>query len=267
MEINIIPKFLDEAVTPVAQSVGNTLSSIWTIAFGGIDIYAQKTHHKRIVELNKFKEELEQKVASIPEENIVEPPLHIIGPTLEASKYYFEDEDLRSMFANLIIASINIDSINKVHPSFVEIIKQLSSLDAKNIALFNTKNVYPIASYRLLQGTNSDHGVVINTHVFLENKEIDDIELQATSISNLNRVGLLSIDYSKYLVAENTYKKFEEHPIFKSFKHTFNDPDSKNTSPFRDFNDIEILKGKVDLTPLGRDFIEICIDSPQNFQQ
>ncbi|PGE34596.1 DUF4393 domain-containing protein, partial [Bacillus cereus] len=84
MEINIIPKFLDEAVIPLAQRAGNTLSSIWTIAFGGIDIYAEKSQLKRVHALNQFKEELEQAVSSIPEENIIEPPLHIVGPSLEA---------------------------------------------------------------------------------------------------------------------------------------------------------------------------------------
>ncbi|WP_412095180.1 Abi-alpha family protein, partial [Bacillus haynesii] len=55
----------------------------------------------------------------MPEENLVEPPLHIIGPTIEASKFYFESDELRSMFSNLIAASIDSETINKTHPAFV----------------------------------------------------------------------------------------------------------------------------------------------------
>lgn len=259
MEINFFPKFLDEAITPIAQSVGNTLSSIWTTVFGGIDIYAQKTQHKRIVALNKFKEELEQKVSSVPEEKLVEPPLHIVGPSIEASKYYFESDELRSMFANLIAASINIDTITKAHPSFVEIIKQLSPLDAKNLALFKSKSTYPIIKYRLILKQDKG-GVDVYTNVFLDNPEVQNITLQASSLSNLNRVGLVDISYSDYLIAQDAYKKFEQLDYYLKMKNVFSSPESAATNGYDNFKDIEITKGKVNLTPLGKDFIFICLD-------
>ncbi|MGH1280463.1 DUF4393 domain-containing protein [Bacillus basilensis] len=185
IEIYLFPKFLDEAVMPVAKKAGSTLSSIWTIAFGGIDIYAEKTQLKRVRSLNQFKDELEQAVSSIPEENIVEPPLHIVGSSLEAAKYYFENDELRKMFANLIAASINSDMASKAHPSFVEIIKQLSPLDAMNLKLFKSNGRFPIVQYVYTKADK--HGSKpFKTNVFLENKKIEDIDLNAASISNLN---------------------------------------------------------------------------------
>ncbi|WP_025148770.1 DUF4393 domain-containing protein [Bacillus sp. H1a] len=258
MEINVIPKFLDEAVTPIAQSVGNTLSSIWTIVFGGIDNYAQKTQHKRVVALNKFKEELEQKTSSVPEENIVEPPLHIVGPSLEASKYYFESDELRTMFANLIAASINRDTIAKAHPSFVEIIKQLSPLDAINLKLFKTTNRYPIVRYDFLN-TNNNGSFPYKTNVFLENAETMDVDLNATSISNLDRLGLVSITYKTYLSDDTFYKKYLDNPFFQKTKQEFEQYNLTLNPASIKFNDVNIRKGIVDITPLGESFIEICI--------
>ncbi|PGC53828.1 DUF4393 domain-containing protein [Bacillus pseudomycoides] len=258
MEINLMPKFLEEALTPVAQRAGNTISSIWTIAFGGIDIYAEKTQLKRVHALNQFKYELEQKVSSIPEENIVEPPLHIVGPSLEASKYYFESDVLRSMFSNLIAASINTETIAKAHPSFVEIIKQLSPLDAMNLKLFKSGNRYPIVQYvyTSVQGIGNQP---FKSNVFLENEEIQDIDLNATSISNLNRLGLVKISYTEQLTTVSRYDKFNNHEFALKSRQKLKDL-ALNSDPLSiNHTDISIRKGVVDITPLGESFIEICI--------
>ncbi|HHT7174555.1 TPA: DUF4393 domain-containing protein [Bacillus cereus] len=257
MEINIIPKFLDEAVTPLAQRAGNTLSSIWTLAFGGIDIYAEKTQLKRVHALNQFKDELEQAVSSIPEENIIEPPLHIVGPSLEASKYYFENDELRKMFSNLIAASINIDDIDKVHPSFVEIIKQLSPLDAMNLKLFKEVFTYPIAEYNYVAKGRTSL-VSFKTNVFLENQEVLDIDLNAASISNLQRLGLVSISYSKKL-QDHDYRNYFENYIYQDSKSRIEEHVLNTDVNSRVFEDIDLVKGTVEITPFGINFTKTCV--------
>jgi Abortive infection alpha len=267
MEINLVPKFLDEAVTPVAQSVGNTLSSVWTMVFGGIDIYAQKVHHKRIVNFNKFKEELEQKVSSIPEEKLVEPPLHMLGPTLEASKFYFENDELRSMFANLLVASLNVDTSSKAHPSFVEIIKQLSPVDALNLQTFKQKDAHPIGNYFFKLTTGSAFRT-FQSNVFIENKEINDINLNSTSITNLDRLGLVSISFDQRLQDENLYQKFFDTDVYnhytgliEAFKVAVTNQNDSFFSmyPLGDVEKVDLRKGMVSLTPYGKNFIEICV--------
>lgn len=257
MEINLFPKFLDEAVMPVAKKAGSTLSSIWTIAFGGIDIYAEKTQLKRVHALNQFKDELEQAVSSIPEENIIEPPLHIVGPSLEASKYYFESDELRTMFAQLIASSINRETTDQVHPSFVEIIKQLSTLDALNLKLFKVKQTYPIGR---IDFTSSDGGSApYKTHVFLENEEVLDIESNATSISNLDRLGLVTISYERHLADITLYEKYKNHPYYQEVTNQLKEHNANLDTSSIQYENTEIMKGLVSLTPLGENFIKICI--------
>src|SRR5690625_5459440 len=94
-EINLFPKFVDEAASPVAKRIGSTLSSVWDIVFGGVDSYAERKDYIRVQKLDNFKQELDEKVNNIPPENLTEPKLHILGPTIEASKYYFENDELR----------------------------------------------------------------------------------------------------------------------------------------------------------------------------
>jgi hypothetical protein len=261
LEINLFPKFLDEAATPVAQSVGKTLSSIWSIVFGGIDSYADKTNFKRGNALNKFKEELEQKVSSVPVEKLIEPPLHIIGPSLDASKFYFESDDLRVMFANLIAASINIDTFSMTHPSFVEIIKQLSPLDAVNLKLFKISDSYPVARYDLIAKDRTYQGYkTIKNNIFLENNDVSDIDINSSSVTNLSRLGLVNFDYEHFLTIDGVYDKFKNTDYFNKINNIYTSGSYINDSFYNIFTRVEIKNGLVILTPFGHNFINICIN-------
>ncbi len=73
--------------------------------------------------------------------------MSIVGPALEASRYYIEEEELRKMFAKLIASSMNKNKseISITHPSFVEIIKQLTPLDAQILDfIINNNQTAPI---------------------------------------------------------------------------------------------------------------------------
>lgn len=133
LEINIIPKFLDEALTPIARESGERLSDIVSLVFTPI-IKAKAVRDKN---LENFLKELDKEVKKIPEDNIQEPPIHIVAPILEdVSKYYCDESYLRSMFVKLIASSMNNNS--RVHPSFTDIIKQLSRYDLALLYYFFT---------------------------------------------------------------------------------------------------------------------------------
>lgn len=257
MEINLVPKFLDEALTPMAQSVGSTLSSVWTMVFGGIDLYSEKINLKRASNLNKFKEDLEQRVSSVPVQNLVEPPLHIIGPTLEASKFYFENDQLRVMFANLIAASINSEFIDKTHPSFVEIIKQLSPLDAQNLLLFKDKSTHPVAEYRIPVGKGYRKYL---TNVFLGNKQVSNLFLVSVSISNLERLGLVDVTYGDKYINESVFDQFYSTDIYNNYQQilTTITPLGSQSEVLPDKKFI-VKKGLVSLTPFGKNFVRVCL--------
>lgn len=123
--MSIIPQFLDEALTPVAKESGERLADIVSLVFTPI-IKAKAIRDKN---LEKFLKELDEEINKIPENRVKEPPLHIVRPALEdVIKYYCDEEYLRKMFARLISSSMDSDNI--VHPSYIDIIKQLSPSDS-----------------------------------------------------------------------------------------------------------------------------------------
>lgn len=125
--MSIIPQFLDSALTPVAQEVGNQLSDIVSLAFTPVMMLKSK----RDIYLEKYVADLKQKVDKISEENLIEPPAHIVGPALEdIGKYYYDVQHVKEMYANLICSSLNKEKVEMIHPSYLQIIKSMSPLEA-----------------------------------------------------------------------------------------------------------------------------------------
>jgi hypothetical protein len=67
----------------------------------------------------------------IPEERRQTPEPEIAVPLMQALTYTAQNETLREMYLNLLANSMDSSMDKNVHPSFVEIIKQMNSLDAK----------------------------------------------------------------------------------------------------------------------------------------
>ena len=230
---------------PVAESTGLTLQNLWDLVFGPFDSFVQKKKLIRQRDFQDFKRNFENQVSSIPEDSLKEPKLSILGPILEASKFYFEEKPLRDMFAALAAASVDERKERYMHPSFPEIIKQMSPLDAENLKLFCSQ--LPVAEYyKEKKGSNVRQTIISN--VFISNKNVSDIELQSQSISSLSRLGLLDVEYEKTVLADRFYWKFYGTDYFISLTRRLNDEGFLSG----------ITRGRARLTPLGKAFTSVC---------
>lgn len=72
-----------------------------------------------------------KRLGNIPSEKRKTPEPEIAVPLIQALSYTAQNETLREMYLNLLANSMNSDMNKDVHPSFVELIKKMSSLDAK----------------------------------------------------------------------------------------------------------------------------------------
>lgn len=249
--INIpdLPPSIDNAIKNITDkpscSIGTTFADLWDLVFGEISYLSEKKKIKYAHKLEIFRRQLEESIDQIPDDKKVEPSIQTTAQALENSKYCIDQDNLRKMFTALISNSMNIDYQKDAHPSFAEILKQMSPLDAEVIKTFKNSSLVglPICRYQL----NENGGY----KTLLENVFIDyftpNLEACSISISSLTRLGLLKVSYDDILLNKEAYKGFIEHPWFILLKGKFPD---KN---------IAIQKGIVSLTPLGRSFTRICI--------
>jgi len=134
-----LPKIIPEKSLEIAainlidhptKQIGTTVGDIWYLIFGSVSYVAEKRRIRYATNLEEYRKLLEVKINKIPEDCLVEPNTQTIAQALENSKYCAEESVLREMFADLITASIDQRKVSKVHPSFAEIINQLSACDA-----------------------------------------------------------------------------------------------------------------------------------------
>ena len=246
MEINIIPKFLDEGVTPVAKECGERLSDIVSLAFTPI-IKAKAVRDKK---LELFLEELDNETKKIPEHNLIEPPLNVVGPALEdVGKYYHDQEYLRKRFAKLIASSMNKECY--VHPSFINIIEQLTSDEAKILNILPKKGRHEPIIDICVEKENADGIFTIyrNCGILGFEAGCDSPEKISFYIDNLKRLELVEVPQDSYLIDEWRYEKIINTDYYNSL---IKNAEKEGTPIYK--------KRMVGLTDYGKCLKEICLE-------
>ncbi|SMB93816.1 conserved hypothetical protein, partial [Hymenobacter roseosalivarius DSM 11622] len=123
----LAPEVYKDLAKPAVQEVGTVagrtakalLSPLRGLLWGWEQI-------EKIVE-----EGVKKRFEKIPEERRKTPDPEIAVPLIQALGYTAQNETLREMYLNLLANSMDKTKEKDVHPSFVELIKQMNSLDAK----------------------------------------------------------------------------------------------------------------------------------------
>lgn len=249
-----VPDSVDSAVKNLTdettKNVGQTFGDLWYLVFGGISHAADKRQMKYAADLEQYRKELSNSINKIPEEKKVEPSLQTTTQALENSKYCVSSSVLRKMFVNLISGNMNSDLEPLSHPSFPEILKQMDEIDAKLLMEFKSNNQFPIANF--LQKTNGETGYKVQfTNAYISNIYKIPLEKCARSLSFLERVGLVKLSYGIYFNDESIYESFKNLDYFKAIEF--------NLKRFYPNKYLDIQKGICEITPLGIDFINLCV--------
>lgn len=234
---------LEKPTKEVGNILGTTLGFLHNTVLYPMqkyNIYAQN-------KLNEYAKELENKIEEIPSEKLVEASVNILGPTMEGLKYNLDEEHIKNMFTNILAADMNIDTKNKVHPSYIETVKQLNAEDAiflQNFMKFKTKSFCSI-ELKLVSNEDKGYSRVGRAYYLHEDADTPIRLLDPIVVDNLSRLNLIDVQYDEYFVNNNKYDLiFEElsKKLTVAEKHS-----------------LEFDKGILKLTDYGKNFVEICI--------
>lgn len=248
-----LPDSIDNAVKNLTdkptQGIGQTLSDVWYLVFGGISQAADKRRMKYVHNLELYEQELSRSISSIPQENLVEANIQVTAQALENSKYCIESEELRKMFVNLISKSMDDRHISNVHPSFAEIIKQMDSTDACILKALYPASSFPVADYIVKFGRLT-YRPLLSSACIISTLAIG-IERVSASISSLNRLGIIGFNRQACITNSELYRPFKENAYYQKLSAEIK---SSNAS-----EEIDIKKYLGFFTPLGENFCEICL--------
>ncbi|GMO62421.1 MAG: hypothetical protein Ta2A_09020 [Treponemataceae bacterium] len=123
----ILPQIYADVAQPAAKEIGSVLGH--TVRASLAPLRGLLWGWDRIEQM--IIDGVEKRWISRPQENIKTPNLEIAVPLIQTLSYSAQNETLREMYLNLLSNSMDRSQEKNVHPSFVDIIKQMDTLDAK----------------------------------------------------------------------------------------------------------------------------------------
>lgn len=168
---------------------------------------------------HNFEDDMRGRIEAIPEEHRVAPQPIIAAPAMQGLAFSLDEPDLKKLYLDLLASASDDRQSGKVHPSFVEIIRQLTGDEVKLLTKpLGTGNPIPVARVRMKFTSESAHGWTnLRSHPLTDPETglAVENELDATYVDNWVRLGLVEVLYGKYLTREGAYDWVEDRPEFK----------------------------------------------------
>lgn len=247
-----IPESIDEAVKNLTgkptETIGQILSDCFYLVFGGISQKAELKRVKYAFALKEFSRELEKKVESIPEERRLEPNTHTVCTALDSMRYCVEEVELRNMFSTLIANSMDREMFEIVHPSYGDIIKQLTSYDAKLILWMKNREAIPAVRFRVNIKEKNEY-LQLPT-IYIE-YGMDTIEMLQVSLENMSRLKIIDLNL------DTSYSDKQLYENVRKMKK-YNEDKADVESQIEDDKQLDEVLGSIEISQFGRKFIDAC---------
>jgi hypothetical protein len=178
-----------------------------------------------------FAGDLAAKMVDVPESDIVAPQISVAAPAVQGLSYSLEEPDLKEMYLNLLAGASDKRRVAGAHPSFAEIIKQLSPEEARLLQVCLKHETVAIVQIRLEEEGQGGYSVILDNVVGLFNpttgQPLHEPRL-AVWIDNWERLGLVRVRYDQWLVDPRAYDWVDGRPEMVAAKA--NAPEGKVTA-------------------------------------
>jgi len=242
--VKAVPVYQD-LVQPTAKEIGVGLQNTVYLALAPISGLVWGFDKIKIFVGTSVAKRLEK----IQPKQIITPMPQVAGPALEALKYTGHDETLREMFAKLLATAMDEKTAANAHPSFVEIIRQLSTDEAKICRLLKEDGYFPVINL------NEECKKGYKTHWANFSPLGYDAKCQFPTfiqsyLDNLCRLKVIEIHYEKWLTDNKKYNMLKRHPDLRAML--------KEMKTLKQKPSIE--RGLLTTTAFGQTFLDACVD-------
>lgn len=240
----------EDAIQPAARKIGEGLETVASVIL--IALAPLKALVWGYEQFESFlSTKVAEKLSETPSDEIIEPKLHVAGPALEALRYTGHEEELSELYANLLAASMDARTASKAHPSFVEIIKQITPDEARLLKYFSTTVRLPLIDVQAAEedGEAGYVDVLVHFSTFGTDAKCEHPHLTPVYLDNLARLGVIALPDSLY-TSPGAYEELENHPSIVEAKEQINALEGRKA---------QIVYRLVEITSLGQQFMEACV--------
>lgn len=248
----VLSKSYDDLIHPSAKPIGQMLSylprtiRVWLSKWEKWIINGEES-------LRLTGEVLKDKLKDIPEERLCEPEPYVAIPAIQQIAYCCDSNELRELYANLLAASMNEDKKWKVHPGYVDIIKQLTPDEAKILKECpRSSNQYkPLIDLKVKHiGNETGESIILRNYSIMD-QFCETPQNISMYIENLNRLKIIHVPDDAYITEDRFYT-----PLIESERIY----EEKNTNKLKEGDSFIINKKLFYVTDYGVGFIKCCVD-------
>lgn len=220
--------------------LGNTL--LWPIALA---------NEKSRIALEKNLENYRKEMEKVPEEKVVGVSPEVGVPVAEKLSYVADDR-LSGLYVKLLATASNAETVGNAHPSFVNVINNMSPDEARLLDYFVTRSTLPFVKAKAVVPKLGSHsfvsGPITSPEAIVGLAFPENIDAY---LSNLQGLGLLEVSDDKWLSDESVYASLQAPHQEHYSKMIANSP------LFAD-RTLDFAKGVVTRTSFGKKFIAAC---------
>lgn len=203
--------------------------------------------------------EVTKRLKDVPEDKIRSPDPRIAVPALQALTYSMGDDFIREMFANLLAADMNADTKANTHPAFVELIKEMTPLDAKILRIVRGREQ---TAFYVRVGSTSKF-FTVGTYYSFQIEGVAPNQI-SRSLDNLERLGVIDFrdEYPLSGAADkmeadykNAHREFADKMSSKGMKAQLGVPENQGL-------DVTCKRQGIYMNVFGASFADVCL-SPE----
>tara|TARA_B100000795_G_C22765386_1_gene425480 strand:- start:738 stop:1571 length:834 start_codon:yes stop_codon:yes gene_type:complete len=243
----------EDAIQPVAKETGKALQTVGrTVNAALMPVRGLVWGIEKIEEFVNSK--VSKKLENTPLDKICSPDPAVAGPALESLRYTGHKEKLSELYANLLASAMDLDTAKTAHPGFVEIIRNMSSDEAKVLEYIIKHQVAPIVN---IVSVLVKQGGELPVHELVTTLGVDagceHKDLVASYLINLERLGLVEIPRDGHLTKPDAYDRLFNDPSVKMALEQLNNAGEESKG--------ELKKYYVRGTVFGKQFSNACVIS------
>lgn len=247
-EQGLLKEIYGDLAKPGVSQVGKALGVV--LGLGSTMLWPiQLINEKCRILLERNLDYYRDKLKDIPEDQIV-PVATEIGVPLAEKLSYVQDPDLRELYTNLLVKASTMHGQQTAHPSFVNIINNLSPDEANLLTFLEKRSAHPFVAAKWTNPIKNHWIRIVDLVLAID----DDIKLEyfnnlVAYMSNLEGLGLIDIRRDIFVVPESLYDPIEA-ALKDQFKPTIAPPE---------FPELRLERGRIDVTPFGQLFFAACL--------
>lgn len=247
----IIPNIYDDGAKPAIKEMGNFIArplKLINTLFQPLDVWLLNKEYN----LEKTKVLLAERLKHVAENELVSPAPYVALPAIAALSYSMDSEELRDLYANLLSKAMVLGTKDKVHPSFVEIIKQLSPLDAIVFKEIMESSIKPIIDLYICNIDDKSEIVTIENITWLDR----EYEVVLVALANLARLGLIEIPDGYNYNNDSNYDSVRLSSTYTEIYEKLN-YEIKTSNLLN--HEVKERKKYIKLNALSETFYKICV--------